>query len=154
MFGDSAGIEFNGTNTPIVISSQANGRGSSVSIADTNGFLLFYATTNGDNYRTVPMNKFNDTLFNGVDITGRNLYNDLTLLPFPKHPNQFILFHVSVSPFNDTLYYSIIDMQCNNTQGCVIAKNIPFDIYRSGDCLTAINMAMAAIGGLLANIAM
>nr|MBK9653400.1 T9SS type A sorting domain-containing protein [Bacteroidota bacterium] len=138
MFGDSAGIEFNGTNTPIVISSQANGRGSSVSIADTNGFLLFYATTNGDNYRTVPMNKFNDTLFNGVDITGRNLYNDLTIVPFPKHPNQFILFHVSVSPFNDTLYYSIIDMQCNNTQGCVIAKNIPFDIYRSGDCLTAI----------------
>ena len=90
MFGDSAGIEFNGTNTPNVINSHANGRGSSVSIADTNGALLFYVTTNGDNYRTVPMNKFNDTLFNGVDITGRNLYNDLTIVPFPNHANQLL----------------------------------------------------------------
>ena len=44
-FGDSAGIDFNNLSNPVTFSSSLDTRGSCVSIADTNGQLLFYANT-------------------------------------------------------------------------------------------------------------
>ncbi|MBL0053472.1 MAG: hypothetical protein IPP29_19235 [Bacteroidetes bacterium] len=47
IFGDSCGIDFSNINNPVPITSNMDGRGSCASIADSNGYLICYASVLG-----------------------------------------------------------------------------------------------------------
>src|SRR5689334_6920422 len=81
-FGDSAGINFNGTiGVPIFTS--VDSRGSCVSVCDTNGNLLFYANTRATiaGNTTLVFNRQNQLMQNGTGIVGEGWYHELIILP-------------------------------------------------------------------------
>ncbi len=131
-FGDSAGIDFNNVSNPITFSSSLDTRGSCVSIADTNGQLLFYANTRalGPNNTTVVYNRIHQLMENSDSIVGEGWYNELIILPFPGDEKKYYLFSLEVlSPYG--LYYSIIDMSYNGGQGKVVQKNAQLQTYKA-----------------------
>src|SRR5438105_533888 len=88
-FGDSVGIDFNNLSNPVPITTSLDTRGSCVSIADSNGMLLFY----GDTRATFPgattrvWNRNNQLMQSGDSIIGEGWYNELIILPAPGSPN-------------------------------------------------------------------
>ena len=89
--GDSAGIDFNNLLNPVTFSSVLDTRGSCVSIADTNGQLLFYANTRATipGKTTLVWNKNNQLMEGGDSIFGEGWYNELLILPFPGNVNTY-----------------------------------------------------------------
>jgi hypothetical protein len=105
------------------------------SMSDSTGNLLFY--TNGarifdkshhlmENGDTINPNQFwaSDAQFGAVNVVGP------FALPYPGHPNQYILFHTVIKLDPDSSYYRLaylyrtdIDMNANNGLGKVLAKN-------------------------------
>ena len=141
-FGDSAGIDFNNVSNPITFSSSLDTRGSCVSIADTNGQLLFYANTRalGPNNTTVVYNRIHQLMENSDSIVGEGWYNELIILPFPGDEKKYYLFSLEVlSPYG--LYYSIIDMSYNGGQGKVVQKNAQLQTYKAWDAMAAVRHA-------------
>src|SRR5438046_944103 len=112
-FGDSAGIDFNNISSLVPIGTSMDGRGSCVSIADTNGQLLFYAFTiagiPGNTSRVFTKN--HSLMTNGDNIVGEAWYQELVILPDPADESLYYLFscHETNNP-NPGLYYSKIDM--------------------------------------------
>ena len=85
IFGDSAGIDFSNLSNPQPISSVMRGRGSSASIADSTGQLLFYTRTiaNTNDTSTHVYNWQNQLMNNGDQIVGEAWYNELVIVPMP-----------------------------------------------------------------------
>src|SRR5436190_23560551 len=77
-FGDSAGIDFNNLNSPVPINTVLDTRGSSVSIADSMGNLLFYANTRAVIIppSTRVWNRQNQLMDNGDSLIGRGWYKE------------------------------------------------------------------------------
>ncbi len=104
-------------------------------ISDSAGNLLFYF--NGvyveDISRQIMQN--GDTL-NEYNETGYDLPQGAIIVPYPGHPEQYILFHgvdgyVDIPGWTTSclgLYYSIIDMTYNNGLGKVIERKTPLFI--------------------------
>ena len=137
-FGDSAGIRFtNGIATNF--NSSVKSRGSCVSIADSNDFLLFYAFTNSpfQYYTGRVFDNSHNLMLNGDSIASRDWYQEMVIVPKPSDTNKFYLFSTLVTSFKG-LYYSEIDMSLNNGLGAVTQKNIQLDTLQGIDCLTAI----------------
>lgn len=145
MFGDSSLIDFSNTSNPVTDYSAIRSRGSSASISDNNGNLLFYysATTgcfeflnpcdqNGKLY-----NK-NHQLMQGGDslITGL-AYNEGVIIPDPSNNNKFYLFILGVTG-SYGVYYAIIDMSQSNGNGAVLQKNIQLVNWEPDDGIIAI----------------
>ena len=88
IFGDSAGINFNSTAMPIT--SGMDSRGSSTSICDSIGNLLFYACTKGNNWNVAGRvyNRNHVLMQNGDSIYGEGWYNELTIITNPCKNNQ------------------------------------------------------------------
>jgi hypothetical protein len=124
-FGDSAGIDFNNLSNPQPIETGMRSRGSCVSIADTNGSLLFYANTRASTpgYTTVVYDYQNHLMSNGVNIAGIGWYRELIIVPVIDSSKKFYLFSVDDN-INIGLYYSIIDLNLNNGLGEVSRKNV------------------------------
>ncbi len=133
-FGDSAGVDFSNTSNPMSFSSGFDGRGSCVSIADSNSNLLLYS---GFNYlgQTMIFNDLNDTVSNSSNILGDGFYNGMSLIRFPKANNKYYLFCRTATR---KLYYNIIYPDSNNGLGIVSQKNILVDANIIGDCVTAV----------------
>ncbi len=137
-FGDSAGIDFRNVTNPIPVSTSLDTRGSSVSISDSLGNLLFYAYTRA----TIPGNttivrSWNDSIMqNGTNIIGEGWYRELVIIPDPADSNSYYLF--SIQPTGSGLYYSKIDMSQNGGFGIVTQKNIQLLSYEFTDGLQAI----------------
>lgn len=124
-FGDSAGIDFSNTNSPMPITTALDTRGSCVSISDSVGHLLFYANTRATiaGNTTLVWNSTNQLMQNGSNIVGSGWYRELVIVPNPSNNNQYYLFSVGVtSSFG--LYYSVIDLNQNGGLGAVTQKNI------------------------------
>lgn len=139
-FGDSAGIDFSGTN-PITFASGLRTRGSSVAIADTNGILLFYAHTRASigNYSTQVFNNLHQIMQNGDTIVGEGWYNELSIIPKPNSGNLYYLFSMSETNVpTEGFWVSTIDMNANAGLGAVIQKNKRLNNFRNADCVTAI----------------
>ncbi len=144
-FGDSSGINFN-TSPPSMFVSSANGRGSSCSISDSSGQLLFYTHTlyipvwlQGIPRTCVVYNKLNQVMDQGDHLMGTGWYNELVIIPNPDNNQQYYLFQTGVSVgTNPELYYSIIDLSFNNGLGKVIQKNTLLDSVQCTDGLIAI----------------
>ena len=140
IFGDSAGIDFSNVNNPVPIISGMDGRGSSASICDSAGNLLFYAFTiaNTSNHSSHVFNSQNSLMSNGDSIMGEAWYNELIILPDPGNQGSYYLFSISTSvTFDPGLFYSKIDMQLNGGLGMVTSKNILLNNLQAFDGLLA-----------------
>ncbi|MEO5571761.1 MAG: T9SS type A sorting domain-containing protein [Bacteroidia bacterium] len=138
-FGDSAGIDFNG-GIPSPINTSLDTRGSCVSIADTNGQLLFYANTRAataGQTTGLVWNRNHQLMLNGDSIAGDGWYDEMIIIPNPADDSLYYLFSIGiVIPFG--LEYSIIDMRGDGTLGGIIQKNFQLQTFKMVDCLTAI----------------
>ncbi len=105
------------------------------SVADSLGNLLFYF-----NGIYIEDHSFN-TMLNGEELnewnlTGYDLPQGGLILPYPEHPNQYILIHETLGWVDPPAwwlevlesYYSIIDMTGNGGLGEVILKKEPLII--------------------------
>ena len=142
IFGDSTGVKFNNQLSPVAINSAMDSRGSSCSISDTSGNLLFYASGSDPlqlsiNETVKVRNALDQIMQNGDSIVGMIWYQELLITDLPGSSNLFYLFSVGVS-VSDGLYYSIVDMNANGGQGAVIQKNIQLESFKCTDGLTAV----------------
>lgn len=142
IFGDSAGIDFRNTASPIPTGSSMDGRGSCVSISDSVGNVVLYAATlhylNND-WSGRLFNSQNQIISGCDSIIGYDGYNELIILPKTGYFNQYYLFSVGEDGANNGgCYYSIVDLNLNGGQGAMISQNIQINNNNSGDCLTAV----------------
>ncbi|MBK8873981.1 MAG: T9SS type A sorting domain-containing protein [Bacteroidetes bacterium] len=126
----------------MAINSAMDSRGSSCSISDTSGNLLFYASGSDPlqlsiNETVKVRNALDQIMQNGDSIVGMIWYQELLITDLPASSNLFYLFSVGVS-VSDGLYYSIVDMNANGGQGAVIQKNIQLESFKCTDGLTAV----------------
>jgi hypothetical protein len=138
-FGDSAALNFSG-GTPFPTSSSVVSRGSCVSIADTNGDLLFYAhTRSGASGSTTGFiyNSNHQLLLDGDSIAGDGWYQEMVIIPNPADDSSYYLFSIGVTiPFG--LMYSLIDMRGDGGLGAVTQKNVQLMNILMVDCILAI----------------
>ncbi len=144
-FGDSAGINFSNLSSPVPITSSINARGSSVSISDSTGNLLFYSSTfymylylQAIHQLTVIYNSTGQVMDNGDTIVGEGWYQELAIIPFPNSSNLYYLFSTGSGVAQIGLYYSIVDLSQNGGLGKVIAKNIQMTGMYPFEGITAI----------------
>ncbi|MEP7265797.1 MAG: T9SS type A sorting domain-containing protein [Bacteroidota bacterium] len=140
-FGDSVGIDWSNPQNPQFFTSAAKTRGTSVSISDSNGNLLFYAYTRA----TLPgktgrvFDSSHELMQNGDSIVGGGWYHEMVIVPDPANSAIYYLFSIGVTSQDSGIYYSKIDMSLNSGLGKVILKNVQlFSGYLMTDCLTAI----------------
>ncbi|MBL0341516.1 MAG: T9SS type A sorting domain-containing protein [Bacteroidetes bacterium] len=141
-FGDKSGIDFNALNSPVPIVSALNTRGSSTSICDTSGQLLFYSAydTTSIISGTDPVTIYNRNhvvMSNGDSMKGGVGYNEEVIIPDPANTNLFYFFHIGVTLFFG-IFYSIVDISHNGGLGVVTQKNIQLQTFANVDCLNAI----------------
>ena len=104
-------------------------------ISDSTGNLLFYF--NGiDVFSKEHFVMQNGAALNVYNFSGYDLPQGAIILPYPGHPDQYILFHgvdgyVDIPGWTTScvgLYYSIIDMTYNNGLGKVTERKTPLFI--------------------------
>jgi hypothetical protein len=139
LFGDSTGINWTNPANPILFKSMLKGRGTSVSIADTNGVILYSGTGQKINFldRTKTYNKFNCEVENSDSINGEGWYHEMLLLPYPGIDSLIYLISIGVNGYTG-LYYSLINHKANNDSGMVIQKNVQLQNSPAFDGLTAV----------------
>lgn len=140
-FGDSCLISFFYPTVPSTGLSQVKSRGSSVSINDTSGSLLFYAFTRAGmvGNTTKVYNSQHALMDNGDSIAGEGWYEELIIVPKPNSNNLFYLFSIGVTNSGSVgLYWSLIDLTYNGGLGKVTQKNIQLLNMTAIDCITAV----------------
>ena len=141
VLGDSAGVDFSNVNNPVPISSVMRGRGSSASICDINGHLLFYSWTVANTLQNSGRiyNWQHQPMVNGDSIVGEAWYQELLIVPMPDSIGFYYLFSIGVtSGFHQGLYYSIIDMNANGGLGQVLVKNVQLSNLYAFDAIVAV----------------
>ena len=124
-------------------------RGTCFSICDSLGDLIFYGGTPNQTILHPPgppftydcgfiINRNHNIITNGDSLKGIELYNEMTIVPNPANINQFYIFTAGVTPANQGLYYSLLDMSLNNGAGYVLQKNVQLQTFQTADCVTAI----------------
>jgi len=105
-------------NNPVGISGSAMDRqGSSASVSDAEGNLLFY--TDG---QTV-YNKENEIMYNGNGILA-STGGSVIIVPRPQYPNNyFIITYDGGSPYQNGMYYNEVNMTQDGNLGAVVVKN-------------------------------
>ncbi len=140
-FGDSAMIDFNNPTIPVTGISGMQSRGSSTSIADTTGSLLFYAATRAglSGNTTLVFDFSHSVMFNGDSIVGQGWYQELTIVPVPNSDSLYYLFSIGVtSTSQNGLYYSLVNMNANGGLGSVLQKNVQLASFKVVDGMRAI----------------
>lgn len=146
-FGDSCGIKFNAAGIDSFYQTSVNARGTCVSISDSVGQLLFYASSaHYLSYISATTNQFgvvnrrdHQVMQNGLSIKTSLWYHEMVLVPDPGVSNQFYLFTAGInSNTNPGLRYSLIDLSQNNGLGAVTQKNVMLDPHPINDGLLAI----------------
>jgi hypothetical protein len=138
-FGDSAALDFNG-GVPVSGVSSIVSRGSCVSIADSNGDLLFYANTDAKEAGSISglvWNKNHELMVGGDSVAGSGWYQEMTIVPNPADDSSYYLFSVGVT-YQFGLMYSIIDMRGDGGLGAVTQKNVQLLNFLMVDCIFAI----------------
>lgn len=142
-FGDSAGIKFN-NGTPTFFTSSADGRGTSVSICDSSGNLMFYGNTNnialyllGSLKEGILFDKNHQKMIGGDTLIGGVWYHEMVIVPKPKSDSFFFVFSIDLTIYK-YLFYQEVDLKLNNGLGQVVQKNVVLDSVDVFDCLTAV----------------
>ncbi|MBK7886138.1 MAG: hypothetical protein IPJ86_02205 [Bacteroidetes bacterium] len=145
-FGDSAAIDFKNLNSPQPANSILRVRGSSASICDSAGDLLFYCGSPNWAQWLTPNNIFTDgtvvsknnvVMESGDSLIGVLWYQEMIIVPDPAHNQRFYIFCSAPSNLNHGLYYSIVDLSFNGGLGKVVQKNIQIRNDTMCDGLTA-----------------
>ena len=146
VFGDSAAIDFHDVSNPTPSWSVLRSRGSSASICDSLGNLLFYASTP----RVPPwpytsytkegyiINKDQQLMQNGDIIVGDTWYQEMVIVSEPGNPAGYYLFSAGELSPDDGLFYSKIDLSYNNGLGKVTQKNVQINTDSIADGITAV----------------
>ena len=139
LFGDSAGINWTNPSNPILFKSMLKGRGTSASIADSNGVILYSGTGQKNNFldRTKTYNKFNSVVQNSDSINGEGWYHEMLILPYPENDSLFYILSIGVNGYTG-LFYSLINHKANSDSGLVIQKNVALQLTPAFDGLTAV----------------
>ncbi|MCX6290981.1 MAG: hypothetical protein NT126_04390, partial [Bacteroidetes bacterium] len=146
-FGDSAGIDFNNLNNPVSGNSILRSRGTCVSICDSIGNLLFYASTPHVDLWLNPgtydfgyvVNKNNQIMDGGDSLKAAAWYQEMIIVPDPGNINRFYLFTAGVTSTPiPGFYYSVIDLSYNGGLGRVVQKNIRLQSFPVCDGLAAV----------------
>jgi hypothetical protein len=131
-FGDSVLIDFN-QSPPLFDYCATRSRGSSCSIADSAGNLLFYAHTGnlalwqtGYDKLAIVLNRNHQPMENGDSLIGELWYREMLIVPDPGNNQRYYLFLIDITTYAK-LFYSIIDLTYNGGLGKVIQKNILVD---------------------------
>jgi hypothetical protein len=129
-FGDSVLVDFN-QSPPMLDYCATRNRGSACSIADSSGYLLFYAHSAYISFlplyaRGVVWNKYHQVMENGDSVYAENWYKEMVIIPDPGNHLRYYLFHTGVTLFSK-LYYSVIDLSYNGGLGKVLQKNTLLD---------------------------
>ena len=142
VFGDSSLIDFNNPNNPIPGHSAINSRGTSTSVCNSNGYLLFSSSydpdiliagvAGGEVY-----DHNNNLMQNGDNLKFGGWYYEAIIIPNPSYSNHYFIFHIGVTDYYG-LYYTKIDMSLNNGLGEVTPKNIQVNNFKANDGLTAV----------------
>ena len=142
-FGDSAGIDFRNISSPTVFESGINSKGTSASISDSLGNLLFYAGSPDIRYfnngvlKAIVYNKDHLQMVNGDSLNCEVWYHEILIIPDPGNQNLYYIFHVGVTG-QYGLYYSVVDITQDSGHGAVISKNNQLRNEIAGDYLQAI----------------
>jgi Secretion system C-terminal sorting domain len=151
-FGDSALIDFNEVDNPIVSRSASRSRGSCSSIADSLGNLLFYfsnVSAIGDTCAAYGEFAFMYTkehtiMENGQCLSGEGWYEEHTIIPMPG--NDSLYYKFSVNDYEHPgIDYSVIDMKANGGMGKVIERDVSMVAYTSEFGITPISQCIKAI---------
>lgn len=138
VFGDSAGMHFDGMNMPTLFKSVCKSNGETATISDTAGNLLFY--TYGRAIYPQPTSKLFDNNFsmmqNGDSIIGDKWYNTDIIVPVPN--NDSIYYLISTLPTSGGVVYSVISKSNNNALGYVVSKNNILLQNVMSDCIQAV----------------
>jgi hypothetical protein len=139
LFGDSVGINWTSPSNPSFFNSKVRGRGTSVSIADSSGVLIYshsnYTTFLFNQSKTY--NRFNIPIPGSDSLYVEGWYHEMLLIPHPGNNSLVYLFTIGVNSF-DGLYYTLINYKANNDSGIVIQKNIQLQNAPAFDGLTAV----------------
>ena len=142
-FGDSAGIDFRNISAPSVFASGINSKGTSASITDSLGNLLFYAGSPDIRYfnngvlKAVVYNRDHIQMVNGDSLNCEVWYHEIVIIPDPSNQNLYYIFHVGVTG-QYGLYYSVVDMTQDSGRGAVISKNNQLRNEIAGDYIQAV----------------
>jgi len=114
-FGNQAGLNFNDiTQPPIILTNSSMGTdGSSASVSDSSGNLLFY--TNG----IVVWNNAHQIMPNGAGLLGNTeMSQSVLIVPKPDDANKYYIFSNGGNAMGFSgLHYSVLDMALDNGQG-------------------------------------
>ena len=146
VFGDSAAINFFDVSNPTPSWSVLRSRGSSASICDSLGNLLFYASTP----RVPPwpytaytkegyiINKDQQLMQNGDKLVGDTWYQEMIIVSEPNNSNGYYLFCAGELAPDVGLFYTKIDLSYNSGLGKVTQKNIQVNTDSIADGITAV----------------
>jgi hypothetical protein len=146
VFGDSAAIDFSDVSNPTPSWSVLRSRGSSATICDSIGNLLFYASTP----RVPPwpytsyaqegyvINRNQQLMQNGDIIVGEGWYQEMVIISDPGNPIGYYLFCAGELAPIIGLFYSKIDLSYNNGLGKVTQKNVQINTDSIADGITAV----------------
>ncbi|MBK7963910.1 MAG: hypothetical protein IPK10_00370 [Bacteroidetes bacterium] len=139
VFGDSVGINWTNSSNPSFFTTQLKGRGTSVSLSDSTGVLIYSGTGQKPNiiYRTKTFNKFHLEITNSDSINGEGWYHEMLLIPHPGNDSLVYLISIGVTTWHG-LFYTLINYKANNDSGIVIQKNVQLQNVPAFDGLTAV----------------
>jgi hypothetical protein len=146
-FGDHAMVDFNQT-PPVCGTSALNTRGTSCSITDSSGNLLFYCQSynlalmqSTVDHLGLVFNRLGQPMDNGDSLVASGWYYEMVIVPDPLNNNSYYIFHTAVDGPYGKIYYSKVDMNYNGGLGRVTIKNMFLDNMGSqnaADGITAI----------------
>ncbi len=140
VFGDSAGIQFNGINPPTTFTSSVKWRNGVANISDSSGILLYSTLLNN----ILPINgyvwnKYHQPIPGANLIKGNVWYHAGLFIPEPNNDSILYLFTAGVTSSNPFgLYYSKINYKANSDSGSIIAKNVQLNNFPAFDALMAV----------------
>ena len=139
VFGDSVGINWTNPGSPIFFNSMQKGRGTTVSLSDSNGIILYSGTGQQQVIidQTKTYNKYGLIVPNSDSINGEAWYHEMLLIPHPGNDSLVYLISIGVNTWKG-LFYTLINFKANNDSGLVLQKNVQLQNVPAFDGLTAV----------------
>nr|MBK9650004.1 T9SS type A sorting domain-containing protein [Bacteroidota bacterium] len=158
VFGDSAGIHFNGLNVPTIFKTNCVSKGETATMSDTSGNLLFYVY----GVAVLPQPEANiydndySVMVNGDSIYADKWYNTDIIIPLPSNDSIYYLF--STLPTSGGVTNCIILKKSVSDSGIVLSKNNVLLNNIMSDCIQAVKHGngrdwwiITRLGGVIPN---
>ncbi|MES2681776.1 MAG: T9SS type A sorting domain-containing protein [Bacteroidota bacterium] len=125
-FANKAGLDFVTSPPTVLTGAQIMTNEGSATVSDAEGNLLFY--TEGVKI----WNKNHTVMVNGTGLKGDlSTTQSALIIKKPGSTNIYFVFSLQAGLANDSLFYSIVDMNLDNGNGAVTVKNVFMSEYLS-----------------------